>query len=80
MQHDHPHYHKPDRSQPWWKTPLGIGAVFFFALAAYALIREHADHIGGAWIWLIFLACPLMHVFMHGRHHHRHGGQDERED
>jgi hypothetical protein len=24
--------------------------------------------------WLLLLACPLMHVFMHGRHGgHRHG-------
>lgn len=75
MDHDHEHYHKPENSPSWWKTPFGMACLFFFAVAAYLLIKEHAAHIGNNWIYLILLACPLMHVFMHGNHG-GHGGHD----
>jgi hypothetical protein len=52
---------------------------FFFAVAAYFLIKEHAAHIGNNWIYLILLACPLMHVFMHGSHG-GHGGKGDQSD
>ena len=48
----------------------------FALIAAYFLIAEHGAHLSGALQYLPFLlllACPLMHVFMHGRHGgHRH--------
>lgn len=39
------------------------------AIAAFALLREHWAHVAGYWLYLILLACPLMHIFG------RHGGQ-----
>jgi hypothetical protein len=39
-------------------------------IAAFFLLREHWDHIGGKWVYLLLLACPLMHIFMHGGHRH----------
>ena len=52
----------------------------FAAIAAFFLWTEHRAHlIGGlAWLpYLIILACPLMHVFMHRGHGgHGHGGHD----
>jgi hypothetical protein len=72
---DHEHYHRPENKQPWWKTPFGLACIFFFAVAGYFLITEHAAHIGSNWIYLILLACPLMHIFMHGGHG-GHGGHD----
>lgn len=46
--------------------------VFFaFAAIALALIAyEHRVHVLGILPWLLILACPLMHLFMH----HGHGG------
>jgi hypothetical protein len=43
----------------------------FAALALYYLLTEHRAHVTGALGWLplgLLLLCPLMHVFMHGRH------------
>jgi hypothetical protein len=83
--HD-PHQHEPDRgNETKSKTPWVFLA--FAAIAAFLLIIEHRTHIAG-WlsaygIWLLLLACPLLHVFMHGGHghgrHQRHGKGDNHE-
>ena len=47
-----------------------------FAVSALVLLAvEHRAHLLGWLPWLILLACPLMHLFMHGGHrgHGRHG-------
>jgi hypothetical protein len=53
----------------------------FLALGAFLLVTEHRAHLLGYLPWLILLACPLMHLFMHGGHGghgggHRHEGSD----
>tara|TARA_R110002049_G_scaffold83922_2_gene213543 strand:- start:579 stop:833 length:255 start_codon:yes stop_codon:yes gene_type:complete len=52
--------------------------IGFMALAAGLLIAEHRVHVLGALPWLILLACPLMHVFMHRGH--SHGAHNHHED
>lgn len=81
MQHNHEGHHRPEPGQKvsWWKTSAGMVAICFFIIAGYFLIREHGAHIGGNWIWLILLLCPLMHVFMHGGHG-GHGGHGKNKD
>ena len=50
--------------------------VVFLAIAAFYLFTEHRAHLFGALPFLLLLACPLMHLFMH--HGHRdHGGHGE---
>jgi hypothetical protein len=49
------------------------------AVAAWYLWAEHRAHLLGALPYLILLACPLMHVFMHRGHHGRHHEHDEGE-
>ena len=44
--------------------------LVFLAVAGFYLVTEHTAHFFGALPFLIFLACPLMHLFMH----HGHGG------
>lgn len=49
----------------------------FLAVAGFFLLAEHRAHLYG-WlssygIWLLLLACPLMHLFMH----HDHGSQKQ---
>jgi hypothetical protein len=46
----------------------------FLAIALAFLLLEHRAHLYGALPYLLLLACPLMHLFMH----HGHGGQDSR--
>lgn len=45
--------------------------LVFVVLAAVLLIAEHRLHVLGYLPWLILLACPLMHVFMHHGHGHK---------
>lgn len=52
--------------------------ITFLAIAAYFLVTKHQAHLTG-WlaaygIWLVLLACPLLHIFMHGGHGHGGGG------
>jgi hypothetical protein len=51
-----------------------IALAVFAAAAAYFLLTEHRAHVIQALPWLLVLACPLMHVFMHGGHGHGHEG------
>lgn len=58
---------------PFWRSRFGIGWLVLAAVAGWVLWTEHRAHLFGALPWLVLLACPLMHVFMH-RGHHGHGG------
>jgi hypothetical protein len=52
------------------------GTVIGFAVvAAFHVLRESWEHAFGALPYLILLACPLMHLFMHDGHGHGGGGQ-----
>ena len=83
----HDHQHEPVRSD---ETKSRAKWVFmaFVLVAAYFLITEHKAHVFG-WlsaygIWLLLLACPLLHVFMHGGHgghgKHQHREKGDRRD
>lgn len=41
----------------------------FIAVAAFFLFSEHRAHFLGALPYLLLLACPLMHLFLHYGHH-----------
>lgn len=60
----------------FFKTKSGIVFIGFSVIAGYILINEHGTHIAPYLPWLILLACPLMHVFMH----HGHGGHNHQHD
>lgn len=49
--------------------------VGFAIVAGYFLVTEHTVHVLSALPLLLFLSCPLMHLFMHHGHKPgRHGG------
>jgi len=57
--------------------------IGFFAIGGYLLWAEHSAHLVPYLPYLILLACPLMHVFMHGGHGHGghgHGGHGHSAD
>lgn len=65
----------------FWRSRYAIGFIVLAPVAAYFLLSEHRAHFLGALPWLLILACPLMHVFMHGGHGghgsgHDHSGDD----
>jgi hypothetical protein len=59
--------------QPWWRTPIGLVTYGFLIVVGFFLLTEHTAHVFGALPWLLILACPLMHLFMHHGHHGGHG-------
>jgi Protein of unknown function (DUF2933) len=63
MNHDHD-------ARGFWHTRYALGLLVLGGIAAYFLLSEHRAHFFGALPFLLLLACPLMHVFMH----HGHGG------
>ena len=63
------------------KSRADIALIIFLIIAAFFLIAEHRAHLSGWFssygIWLVLLACPLMHLFMHGGHGHGGHGSSE---
>jgi uncharacterized membrane protein len=72
-------YPSPGR-RPAWRTrfigtPLGwLTTLALAALGAYLLVF-HLNHTLLVVPYLLLMACPLMHLFMH--HGHHHGGKDD---
>ena len=48
-----------------------------FGIGAALLIIGHWAHVLGVLPYLMLLACPLMHFFMHGKHGHGHHQGDQ---
>lgn len=51
--------------------PVKIALLMVAVIGGFYLLREHWNHVAGNWVYLLLLACPLMHLF-HG--HGGHGG------
>jgi hypothetical protein len=65
MQREHSNQSKEKRTSPGWYK-LGLwGAI---SIIGYFLITEHQAHIVQFLPYLLLLACPLMHIFMHSEH------------
>lgn len=52
---------------------VNLVMLAFFAIAAFFLLTEHRAHLFGPLLFLLLLACLLLHFFMH----RGHGGKDE---
>lgn len=56
--------------------PLKTALLMVALVGGFYLLREHWNHLAGNWVYLLLLACPLMHVFHgHGGHHGADGDQ-----
>lgn len=64
---DYPHH---DHPPPFWRSPAGVALLVAALVGGFYLFTEHQAHLFGALPYLILLACPLMHVFMHKGHGH----------
>lgn len=60
----------------FWLTPKGLAALGLIGAASYFLLVEHRQHVWQFLPFLILLACPFMHLFMHGGHG-GHGGDGD---
>jgi hypothetical protein len=67
----------------FWRSPAGLALLVVIAVGGFYLVTEHTAHLLGALPYLLLLACPLMHVFMHhghGGHGHQHGQPGSSDD
>jgi Protein of unknown function (DUF2933) len=75
--HDHSQHRSGETPEPsFWSSRGAVVLLGFIAIAGFLLVSEHRAHALGVLPFLLLLACPLMHVFMHGGHggHGSHGG------
>jgi hypothetical protein len=79
MDHQHDHQHDCEPAS-FWRSRYGVGLIVLGSVAGYVLWTEHRAHLAGALPFVLLLACPLMHVFMHHGHGHgahQHGSTGE---
>ncbi len=61
----------------FFASRANIVLVGFLAIGGFFLVAEHRAHLIpylGLLPFLLILACPLMHLFMHGGHGEHGGG------
>lgn len=66
--------HKSFLRRHWWLSLIALAIILYF------LLTEHRQHVFSYLPFLLLLACPLMHFFMHGRHSGHQGTQEHHED
>ena len=69
------HEHNSGGISSFLRSRNGLVLLGFLAVALFFLVTEHTAHFFGVLPWLFLLACPLMHLFMHGGHD-GHGSPD----
>ena len=77
MNMNHTESRREAEAAGFWGSRYSIGLIVLGAVAAYFLLTEHRAHFLGALPFLLLLACPLMHFFMHGGHGHKHGAAQQ---
>ncbi|MBX9591243.1 MAG: DUF2933 domain-containing protein [Hyphomonadaceae bacterium] len=65
---DHDPIDRNVRQGSFLTSRAGFVLIAFLAIVGVLLTTEHRAHALGALFWLLILACPLLHIFMHGRH------------
>ncbi len=76
--HDHHTQDSADQEDRRPFSPLKGAAAMVGVIAAVFILREHWGHVLGFLPYALLLACPLMHIFMHGGHGHHHGHDDKK--
>lgn len=73
-------HHTPAGHRSFFTSRAGLVTLGFLAIGGALLFTEHRAHVLGALPYLLLLACPFMHFFMHGGHgghHHHHGSEGD---
>ena len=81
MTNEHQHEHQANNNNQRMLSKSKLVLVGFLIVAGYFLFTEHRAHLGGVLYYLpvlLLLACPLMHIFMHGSHDHGNSGNDNK--
>ena len=62
----------------FWRSPAGLTLFVALSAVAFYLLTEHTAHVFSVLPYILVLACPLMHVFMHNGHRHGHSQEPPR--
>jgi hypothetical protein len=76
---DHAHTHNvAHRAGSFWTSRAFLVCAVLLILISFLLWTEHLAHALWFLPYLLLLACPLMHLFMHGGHggHGSHGHRE----
>ena len=79
--HDHTQHHQSAEPHgSFWTSRAFLVCAAFLVIVGFLLWTEHLAHALGYLPFLLILACPLMHMFMHGGHggHGGHESHDQR--
>ena len=60
----------------FWGSRYAVGFLILGGISTYFLLSEHRAHVIGTLPFLLLLACPVMHVFMHGGHGTGHANHE----
>jgi hypothetical protein len=74
---EHSEHEHGNASFSVFSSRANIVLLGFLAIAGYFLVIEHWAHVVPFLPWALVLACPLMHVFMHGGRGGRGGGSGD---
>ena len=79
MEMEHTHNHDAnDNGRSWLLSRTGVATLIAVSVLGFLIYEGHGMHLLGYAPFLLILACPLMHIFMHGGHGgHQHGGEAE---
>lgn len=69
-----------DREGGTYASRANIALIGFLAIGGFFLVTEHRAHLVSFVLylpWLLLLACPLLHVFMHGGYGAHDGSESD---
>lgn len=79
--HDHTQHHQSGQPEgSFWTSRAFLVCAAFLVIAGVLLWTEHLAHALGYLPFLLILACPLMHMFMHRGHGHGGHAHHQRTD
>ena len=81
MQHSHHENTDGNNRGSWLFSRTGIATLVAVSILGFLIYEGHGAHLLGYAPFLLILACPLMHIFMHGGHggHGVHGNRSAEE-
>ncbi|MBX7147084.1 MAG: DUF2933 domain-containing protein [Alphaproteobacteria bacterium] len=54
----------------WHKAFVTKVSIVCLVVLGVLLVIDHWNHVVNALPYLLLLSCPLIHLFMHSKHHH----------
>lgn len=73
-------YHEHKEYESWWFSRTFLVTIGTLLILGFLIYTGHSAHLLGALPYLLLLACPLMHHFMHGGHQRHGSGPQVREN